>query len=246
MNDNYLLKAWYTIKELVRDRNFSINKKYDQLSETDLNYLINTDELNLIGEKINGEKIIVKFINMVRVKVSYLQGLIDEIRDTYSKITILFVLKSKPSSIIKKLETKGLYNVQIFYSKCLQVNPTKHSLVPTHIKISEKESTEVIKKYHLLCKSQLPILLQTDVICRYYNFKKEDIIKIISRNKKTYNNEYTFSEKNLSEKELILEKNLLKNNFIKRRRSLINRRNELKKYYNEHYSQAILRYRYVK
>lgn len=247
MNDNqYFLKAWNTTKELVKDRGYTISENYDKLSETDLNYLINNDNLNIIGNMSDGRQIFVKFINMIRVKVSYLQSIITELKKTHVNTTIVFIMKSKPSSIIRKLESKGVNNIQIFYSKRLQINPTKHSLVPIHIKISDEETKDVLLKYKLICKSQLPVLLQTDAISRYYNFKKDDIIKIISRQKKDYTKEYKFVDNKLTEKELILEKNLIKHGLIKRRKSFIDRRNELKNYFNNNYSNMILRYRYVK
>ena len=247
MNDNQsFLKGWETTKVLVKDRGYTISDTYNKLSETDLNYLINNDTLNMIGEMPDGAKIFVQFINMTRVKVSYLQSIITEIRNKYTNITIVFIMKTKPSSIIKKLESRDANNVQIFYLKRLQINPTKHSLVPLHIKISEDETASVLRKYSLLCKSQLPVLMQTDAIARYYNFKKDDIIKIISKQKKEYTTEYSYTGARLTEKELILEKNLIKNKLITRRKSLVDRRNELKIYFDKNYSDTILRYRYVK
>jgi len=247
MTDNqYFLKGWETIKELIRDRGYSVSDKYNQLSETDLKYLINNDNLDIIGAKADGSQICVKFINMTRIKVSYLQGIINEIKTAYKKITIIFVTKAKPSSIIRKLETKEEHNVQVFYLKRLQISPIKHSLVPVHIKLSETETSGILIKYHLLCKSQLPALLQTDAICRYYNFKKDDIIKIISKQKKEYNKEFKYTGKKLTEKEIILEKNLLKNKLIKKRKALLDRRTELQNYFNTNYADDILRYRYVK
>ena len=247
MTDNQcFLKGWATTKELLRDRGYTISDKYNKLSEIDMNYLINNDSLDMIGEKSNGEKIFVKFINMIRIKVSYLQTIIDEIRKTYTNTTIVFITKSKPSSIIKKIESRGTNNVQVFYLKRLQVNPISHSLVPLHIKISNEDTEKVLIKYNLLTKGQLPVLLQSDAVARYYNFKKDDVIKIISKFKKNYEQVYKFTGKKLTEKEIILEKNLLKDKLIKKHKSLLDRRRELKKYFNENYADNILRYRHVK
>lgn len=247
MTDNQsFFRGWETAKELVLDRGYTISDKYNKLSEMDINYLINNDTLDMIGEKPNKDKIYIKFINMIRIKVAYLQAIIDDIKKNYDNITIVFITKCKPSSIIKKIESKERNNVQVFYLKRLQVNPTGHSLVPLHIKISNDEIKDILHKYHLLCKSQLPVLLQSDAIAKYYNFKKEDIIKIISKQKKDYNKIYKFTGKKLTEKELILERNLIKNKLITRRKSLIDRRNELVKYFNANCADNILRYRYVK
>ena len=67
MTDNQcFLKGWATTKELLRDRGYTISDKYNKLSEIDMNYLINNDSLDMIGEKSNGEKIFVKFINFMK------------------------------------------------------------------------------------------------------------------------------------------------------------------------------------
>ena len=64
------------------------------------------------------------------------------------------------------------------WCKQLQINPTKHEYVPKHTKLSIKEGEQLLKKYSLASKYQLPLLLKDDVIARYYNYKYGDIIKI--------------------------------------------------------------------
>ena len=81
MTDNQsFFRGWETAKELVLDRGYTISDKYNKLSEMDLNYLINNDTLDMIGEKPNKDKIYIKFINMIRIKVAYLQTIIDDIK----------------------------------------------------------------------------------------------------------------------------------------------------------------------
>ena len=64
------------------------------------------------------------------------------------------------------------------WCKKLQFNPIKHELVPIHKKITENEISELISKYNLKNKFQLPIILKEDVIARYYNYQTGDVIKI--------------------------------------------------------------------
>jgi DNA-directed RNA polymerase subunit H (RpoH/RPB5) len=54
----------------------------------------------------------------------------------------------------------------------LTYNPTQHIYFNKHEKIKNYEQKH--KKYDL----KLPILLKTDVACRWYDYKNNDIIKI--------------------------------------------------------------------
>ena len=52
-----------------------------------------------------------------------------------------------------------------------------HSLVPKHELVSKSEIEQYIKNVKIL-----PKLLKSDAIVRYYNFKKDDIIRITRKN----------------------------------------------------------------
>ena len=247
MTDNLIFrKAFRTCLELVHDRGFQTDENYNKLNNAEIDVLLYDNNLDIIAKKSESEILYVKFINIYRVKVAIIQEIIDNVYKKTPNTSIIFVLKSKPSAVLRKLETKCNYNIQIFYIKHLQINPTRHSLVPNHIKLTENQVKGLLEKYKIITKSQFPLLLQTDPISRYYNFKRGDVIKITSKHKNIYENIYHVTEKKLGEKEVILEKTLIENDLIKRKKSLVDRRTELKKYFNENISTNILRYRYVK
>ena len=77
------------------------------------------------------------------------------------------------SSAKKAMEHLQDYVLEMFEKKELQFNPTRHRLYSPHIKI-DKNSNEVPKDQIV----NLPVLLRTDVICRYFHFHRGDIIKI--------------------------------------------------------------------
>ena len=65
--------------------------------------------------------------------------------------------------------------IEIFKMDTLKYNITKHRLVSRHIGLSVDESNQFIKKYGM----KLPLLLLDDPISKFYNFKLNQIIKII-------------------------------------------------------------------
>ncbi len=57
---------------------------------------------------------------------------------------------------------------------------TQHSLVPKHVKLSEEEKKEKLKKYKISLK-QLPSILDKDPIIKLLNAIPDDVIKIIRK-----------------------------------------------------------------
>ena len=59
-------------------------------------------------------------------------------------------------------------------------NVETHELVPKHIKVSEKEKEELLKKYHISGR-ELPRMLDTDPAIQKLGTKDGDIVKIIRK-----------------------------------------------------------------
>lgn len=67
--------------------------------------------------------------------------------------------------------------VQVFEEDDLAVNITHHALVPKHIPLTEDEVAKVLHA-NALVKSQLPRLLSTDPVARYYGLRHGDTVRI--------------------------------------------------------------------
>ena len=77
-----------------------------------------------------------------------------------------------------KLFQKNGGILQYFQVKQLMFNPTKHVFVPEHIKLSDEEAAEVMKKYMIKSKLQMPVILHNDIIAKWLGLKQGDIVKI--------------------------------------------------------------------
>lgn len=77
----------------------------------------------------------------------------------------------------KMLQKKG-GTLQYFHIKNLLFNPTKHQLVPKHTKLTPDEITEVMEKYLIKGKIQMPYILHSDVIAKWLGLKQGDVVKI--------------------------------------------------------------------
>jgi DNA-directed RNA polymerase I, II, and III subunit RPABC1 len=85
-------------------------------------------------------------------------------------------------NLIDKILQKKKGMLQYFQLNELQFNPTKHQLVPPHRKLTTEEATEVMNKYLVKNKLQMPIILRTDVIAKWLGLKQGEIVEIIRFN----------------------------------------------------------------
>nr|XP_010922168.1 DNA-directed RNA polymerase V subunit 5A isoform X3 [Elaeis guineensis] len=101
---------------------------------------------------------------------------LDEFRSEYgespdrNRLSLSYSLSSQPNNKITEL----------------LVNITKHVLKPRHDVLTEEEKQKLLKKYNVE-DSQLPRMLETDAIARYYGLQKGQVVKV------TYDGELTRS-----------------------------------------------------
>ena len=81
-------------------------------------------------------------------------------------------------TVKKTIQTMTEMEIELFTESELLFNITKHILVPTHEKLSEFENKIFKKKFGV----KFPIILTTDPVSRFFNFKKGDIIRVTRKN----------------------------------------------------------------
>lgn len=174
-NAEYLITQSYKIlKEMLEDRNIDISN----LNSITQNELINLYNENQIFDiKINDElKVIYYMAN--KVKIQNIKPFIDEENDK----KIIFISKEKlTTNNFKSFSDYKEKNIsfQFFFIKELLFNIYKHEYVPKHEVITNKKEIEEIKEKYLLKNLfQLPLLLQSDPVCKYLDIKQGSVVKI--------------------------------------------------------------------
>ena len=101
-----------------------------------------------------------------------------------NNIIIIFNNDTISTPIVKQLnmydkmfQKKG-GSLQYFQIKNLAFNPTKHELVPKHTKLSQEEVMQLMDKYLIKGKIQMPYILRSDVIAKWLGLKQGDVVKI--------------------------------------------------------------------
>ena len=165
MLDLMTKQAIKVVTEMLIDRDY----KNIKLNDEENSYCLKASK----SSKDKDETILV-FIN--EDDKLNIQGIKDKISfmNKESANRCIIIYKSNVTSSAKKsLETLE-YDFELFALHELQLNITRHRLVPRHSKILPSEKEELDNKY----KGKLPILLHTDPVSRYYCFKRGEYIRI--------------------------------------------------------------------
>lgn len=90
----------------------------------------------------------------------------------------IIIYKDKITPSAKKIIQISEFEIEVFTEDEMSINITNHKYYFPHIKISNDEKTQLLNKYG----KHIPIILKSDPVVRYLNFKKGDILKIIRKN----------------------------------------------------------------
>jgi DNA-directed RNA polymerase I, II, and III subunit RPABC1 len=142
----------------------------------DDNDIENIEPFCIRGRK--GNDVILCFLsNEDKLNIQGIKDRISVMNREGSTRCIIVYRSSVTSSAKKSLETLE-YDFELFSMKELQLNITKHRLVPRHTIVTDSEKEELDSKY----KGKLPSILQNDAVCRYYAFQKGDYVRITRKN----------------------------------------------------------------
>jgi len=135
------------------------------------------DEKNQITGYCKDEKVIALISPVEKLNV-------DEIKIANALMTnedsnhALIVYENVPTSAVKNavgnMVELGL-EIELWSADDLQFDITEHKLVPRHEKVDQK----LVKTFP--DKANLPILLKSDIVSRFYNYRKGEIIRVFRR-----------------------------------------------------------------
>jgi len=197
---SFLFNSWKTCLEIAHDRGYIPDANYLDIQLSDFKHMINDSDTNIDivcnNHTSNTNTVLyIKFILGLRIKPSTIKDIYEEILGNLNEsdeMELMIVLKGKPNNSILKLQKDKTYvNIQIYWCKQLQFNVTKHEYVPTHRRLTNEESAEIMKTYSITNKYQFPILLRDDIVSKYYNYKQGDIIEITDT-QTSQNSKYRF------------------------------------------------------
>lgn len=193
---NKLTQSRETILEMLELRGYDYEKYKDYTSveldimlknmNSKLNY--ETMPLDIICDHKTAEnKCVLKYV-LSRIRVSNLKSFISELIE-YDVIrandTIIFIVKDKINNLESFynifdnfLESNNIF-IQVFSIDNLLRNITKHELVPKMRIVSEIEKKQIKEKYNIESMTNMPIILKSDPVAKFYGVKSGDLCEII-------------------------------------------------------------------
>jgi DNA-directed RNA polymerase I, II, and III subunit RPABC1 len=190
-----IYRAWITCCEMLKDRGYTLPAEFASVDNNDFYKLYqNTDAepgfnsydilgtkevSNSAGEVKGTKKILVKFtLDNDSISRNDIIAIRKKVSEAYDEGTsIIYILKNKPNTFVYKEVNSGNMTDEIFLYTEVIFNRTKHRLVPKHVLLTEAEKKDLLITYD--CKdTQIPRMVTSDFICRYFGAKPGDIFMI--------------------------------------------------------------------
>jgi DNA-directed RNA polymerase subunit H (RpoH/RPB5) len=199
-----IYKSRKNILDLMEKQGYNINE-YSNFSITEVNSMKQNNQLDMLLEKTNEDpvtkrknKIYICYYLTKMIRPANIQEMIDDLfnlEEILTKNDTLFIIikDDMNETIISELkqiwEKDGIFIV-IENIKRLQFNILNHSLVPEHSIITENELEEIMKKYNILNKNDLPDISRFDPVARVIGLRPGNVCKIVRSSKTAITTNY--------------------------------------------------------
>jgi DNA-directed RNA polymerase subunit H (RpoH/RPB5) len=178
--------SFKTITELLQDRKAVSEEELNYLMSFSQNELAALNNRSIFNVDIGSRIRILYYLN--KFKMADFKPHLEKAMDF--DVCILIVgekltttnLKSIMSARMSAMDPAGTVpadNLHIFELAEVLINITKHVLVPKHEIISDETAiNDIITQYNLRSRHQLPLILKTDPIARYFGMRPGQLAKI--------------------------------------------------------------------
>lgn len=151
------------LREMMKDRGHTI--------------WLDIENVSVCSTKDNKSHIMIYMCQTEKFNIEGVKYAVYQLQQHKLKHVLIVYQNIITSSAKKAIEHLQDYVIELFEKKELQFNPTKHRLYCKHVKI-DKNSNEVPTEQI----NNLPVLLRTDVITRYFHFNRGDVVRVQRKN----------------------------------------------------------------
>ena len=193
MDFENIYKSRRVILEMLQMRGYDTSK-YLQQTREELNILFQQhgskgnseiDSLDIIVEKEN--KIFVKYLTTSKIRNQIIINTIDEVYESNildKKDIIIIIAKDKVTyqgtleEYVNRIFYKDGTYAQIFWLNSLLFNISEHDLVPKYKIMNDSEKQALIDKLYLDHEKNLPKILVTDPVAKFYGVRIGQLCEI--------------------------------------------------------------------
>lgn len=173
MNKEQIVTSFGTILEMLADRKISLPA---HICPAHIAEVLQAETVlkTVIEVKINDIKVI--YFTPPKFKWAEVKKHFEDVEDI--KSIFLVLCENLTQNNMKSISSCPV-PVEVHLITKLQFNITKHVLVPKHEVITDKAEIEkIVQSYRLKSRHQLPIILKSDPIAKWYGMKTGDVVKI--------------------------------------------------------------------
>ncbi|WOH11994.1 hypothetical protein DCAR_0831490 [Daucus carota subsp. sativus] len=181
-----LYLARRTVLEMLRDRGYGVDDGEIEMSLAEFRTKFGEslsqnllDRLRFSASRVSSpsQKVLVVFCGTDEIRKQAMSTLLLQFSHDGSRPRIILVLQNKMNSHARKLAAESSFQIETFLITDLLVNITKHLLLPKHEILTPQEQQDLLKKLDVK-PSQMPRILETDAIVKYYGLEKGQILKV--------------------------------------------------------------------
>lgn len=209
-NTNVLVSQIYqsrkNVLELMDRQGFDVSG-YANFNVNEINAMKQNNQLDMLLEQKPGtssenstrnKKMYIRYYLTKSIRPANIQEMIDDLyilSETLKKEDTLYIIvkESANETLINELkdvwERDGIFIV-VESIKCLQFNILKHILVPEHNIISEAEVQNIMTRYNITDKCQLPDISRFDPVAKAIGLRPGQVCRILRPSKTAITSSY--------------------------------------------------------
>ena len=177
-------------------KNFSINEVNTMFQNNQLDMLLEMKDEDKVTKRKT--KIYIKYYLGKVLRPSNLQEMIDDLfnlEEILLKEDTLFIIAKEDMNETLTNEVKHLFEKDQFFLvvqsiKGLQFNILDHALVPDHRVMNDIETEEIMKKYNIKNKTQLPDISRFDPVAQVIGLRPGKVCEITRISKTAVESKY--------------------------------------------------------
>ncbi|XP_076929602.1 DNA-directed RNA polymerase V subunit 5C-like [Bidens hawaiensis] len=185
-----------TVLEMLKDRGCEVDESQLTRSVTEFREVvgdvaeggvgIGIDKLRVCVPLVSNpwKKIVVVFAGPEEVNKAKATHILMSILNKDSLHRIIVIMEGKMNHYARKEFDSCAVKVETFPITELFVNITKHVTMPKHETLTAQEKEQLLVKFKI-DENQIPHMLESDAIARYYGLEKKQVVKISYNSKMT-------------------------------------------------------------
>lgn len=131
-------------------------------------------EENISAIKSDGERLFIFFNTGDKLNIDSVKSYVEILEEEKAKHAIIIYNNITPVAK-KSIDNVFDMTIELFSLEEVQYNITTHKWVPPHSRVPENEANQIKEKFG----KNIPSILKTEPVCRFFGFKKGELIKII-------------------------------------------------------------------